>query len=829
MSLTGDTSGELEEIVRQSPAICFTWLPAPGWPVLYVSDNVRRFGYEPEEFVAGGRTYASIIHPDDLSGVQDEVLRHAVDPHDEFTQEYRIMTADGETRWVDDRTRVQRDANGMVTRVQGVVLDITPHKQFDAKLAHARDELSRALHFTESLLEAIPTPVFFKDCLGRYVGCNRAFSEVMGVLPEDINGKTVHECWPGEFADVYHQHDLELMARPHLQVYEAKVIDREGMERSVIYAKNVYFDETDRVAGIVGAFIDISDRKKMEVELRYRLEFERVVMQISTEFVGRHPDDMGAGIDAGLEALGEATGVERAYVFELRGAATKLDATHEWCRPGVASQMQRLQGVPVAAFPSLNEYIPQSQAAAMARVAEPVKEPVEPSAVWVETIRSLLMLPMICAGRVVGFLGIDAMRADRPWSEDDLSLLRVAGEIFANGLGRRQAESQLREAQKLESVGRLAAGVAHDLNNMLTPILGFAQLLRVEMTDSPSALEDLGEIIHAAERSRDLVRQLLAFSRKQILDLKLVELPAVVCGMEKLVRSALRENIDLRIIAPAANRLLYADSGQLEQVILNLAMNAQDAMPHGGTLLIETAEADLDETYCADHSDVEPGSYAMLAISDTGVGMDEQTREHLFEPFFTTKQPGAGTGLGLATVYGIVRQHGGSIWLYSEPGKGTTFKIYLPAADRAALLADAATTPHEAPSVPGSVTIAVVEDDRVVRRLVTSVLTQAGCKIISAASGHECLELLEQHEGPVDLLLTDVIMEDLDGHQLHEEILRRFPHRLGAMKVLFMSGYTHNVIAHHGVLDEGINFIQKPFAVERLVEKVREVLGDTGN
>jgi PAS domain S-box-containing protein len=820
---TASPSTDLAEIVRRSPAICFVWRAAPGWPVAYVTDNVRQLGYEPDEFLSHGRTYASIVHPDDLPRVHEEVVRVEAGQLEEFVQEYRVLTASGETRWVDDRSVVRRDARGHTVAYEGIILDITARKQAELELTRTREELTRNLRFTQSLLSAVPTPVFFKDAQGRYLGCNRAFSEEMGVLPEEIVGKTVQECWPSEYAEEYHRRDLELMRNPQRQVYESKVLDRHKRVRSVIYAKNVVFDESDRVAGIVGAFTDITDLKQMETEILHRLEFERVVMQISTEFVGRHPHEIDEGIDAGLKALGVATGVTRVCLLELRSAATRMDVTHEWCHQGAEQHIDQLQDLVVDDFPMARQQIPRRQTARAAAVTGPPGGKRTEAAT--EVIRSMLLLPMTVATKVLGFLGVDPVRSDRPWSEDDLRLLRVAAEIFANGLDRRDAEAQLGEAQKLESVGRLAAGVAHDLNNMLTPILGFAQLLRPELDGRPEALEDLTEIIHAAERSRDLVRQLLAFSRKQILDLRPVDLPAIVLGMEKLLRSAVRENIDIQYVTPSAKHLILADTGQLEQVIMNLAMNAQDAMPHGGSLVLETSETELDQAYCADHADIEPGRYAMLVMTDNGAGMDKHTREHLFEPFFTTKEPGAGTGLGLATVYGIVKQHGGSIWLYSEPDKGTTFKIYLPIANRAALLADATLARHEVPSMSVGTTVMVAEDDPVVRRLVTSILTQAGCTVLAAATGEECLEMLERHEGRIDLLLTDVIMKDLDGRQLYDEVMRRYGDRLGPMKVLFMSGYTHNVIAHRGVLDEGVNFIQKPFAVERLAEKVREALG----
>jgi PAS domain S-box-containing protein len=805
---------DLDEIIRRSPAIAFVWRAEPGWPVEFVSDSVRQLGYEPEELLSGQRAFASIVHPDDLARVVDEVARYTAEGREEFAQEYRLLTAAGEVRWIDDRTWVRRSATGDVEGYQGIVLDITRRKEAEA-------ELARSLRFTESLLSAIPTPVFFKDAQGRYLGCNRAFTEVMGVTTEEIRGKTVYECWPSEHARTYHERDLELMREPRLQVYDFKVRDQHGRERAVIYAKNVFRDERDQVAGIVGAFIDISDRVRMEQELRRRLELERVVMRISTEFVGRHRDEIEPGIASALEALGETTGVDRSYVFVLRGGGTRMDNTHEWCREGIAPQRERLQDLRVADFPSVHDHILAGRAVAVPRVSElPARSP-ERLEFEAEGIRSLLLVPMTGGSGVLGFLGLDVVREERSWSEDDLSLLRVAGEIFASGLERRRVEDQLREAQKLESVGRLAAGVAHDFNNMLTPILGFAELLLDEVGQRGESRDSVAQIIRAAERSRDLVRQLLAFSRKQILDLRPLELSAVVLGMQALLRRTIREDIELKVIVDDLPCRVRADSGQLEQIVMNLCVNAQDAMPRGGTILIETARVELDASYCDSHPQVRPGPHVMLSLTDTGLGMDERTRAHIFEPFFTTKPRGVGTGLGLATVYGIVRQHGGSIWLYSEPGKGSTFKIYLPAIDAPAPQAAAGGSP--VPALAGPATVMLVEDDEMVRNLVRTILTRAGCSVIAAASGTECLRALEAHPGPLHLLLTDVIMQDMNGRELYEAVQRR---RAGApVKVLFMSGYTHNVIAHHGVLEEGVAFIQKPFSVERLLEKVREVLG----
>lgn len=384
---------------------------------------------------------------------------------------------------------------------------------------------------------------------------------------------------------------------------------------------------------------------------------------------------------------------------------------------------------------------------------------------------------------------------------------------------RARLEEQYRQAQKMESVGRLAGGVAHDLNNLLTPILGFGGLLVEDLQETDPHKEYVRQIIQAAEKSRDLVRQLMAFGRRQVLEFKPLDLNAVVEEFEQLLRHTLHEDIAVQIVPGPSVPTVMGDMGQLEQVIMNLVVNAQDAMPEGGRLTIETGAADLDAAYAARHQGVIPGRYAVLSVSDTGCGIDPETQEHIFEPFFTTKETGKGTGLGLATVYGIVKQHAGNVWVYSEQDKGTTFKVYLPAAAGSA-------GPVEKPEVVpvqhlrGTETILVAEDNAAVRSLAQGVLEQYGYHVLLAENGRMALSIIAGYDRQVDLLLTDVVMPEMNGRQLYANIARDHP----AMKVLYMSGYTENVIGHRGVLDAGVQFIQKPFTVEALAAKVRETL-----
>ena len=383
---------------------------------------------------------------------------------------------------------------------------------------------------------------------------------------------------------------------------------------------------------------------------------------------------------------------------------------------------------------------------------------------------------------------------------------------------RLQLEAQFRQAQKMESVGQLASGIAHDFNNLLTVINGMSDLLLAQISPDDPVHADVREIHRAGERAATLTRQLLAFSRQQILEPRVVSLNSVVAGMESLLRRLLGEDIDLVVVLAPDAGSVKADPGQLEQVMGNLAVNARDAMPQGGQLTIETQNVTLDEDDARQHgAAVPPGSYVRLAVSDSGVGMDEATRARIFEPFFTTKGPGKGTGLGLSTVYGIVKQSHGFIWVYSEVGQGTSFKICLPQ------VTEAAGPDRPGPTVvssSGTETILLVEDSAGLRKLATRVLEPAGYTVLEAATGEEALRLLERYEEPVHLLLSDVVMPGMSGRHLAEQLAQTH----SGMKVLYMSGYTSDTIVRHGVMEAQMPFLNKPFTAAALLRKVREVL-----
>jgi PAS domain S-box-containing protein len=378
-------------------------------------------------------------------------------------------------------------------------------------------------------------------------------------------------------------------------------------------------------------------------------------------------------------------------------------------------------------------------------------------------------------------------------------------------------EEQFHQVQRLESVGRLAAGVAHDLNNLLAPVLGYSELMLDDLPTGTQNHQRAGEIRKAAGKSRDLIRQLLAFSRKQVLSLTTQDLREIVQGMENLLRRALREDILTEFNLTDDPCLVSADRGKVEQVLMNLVVNAQDAMPGGGRLSISVSRVTLDGEHCKTHGGSKPGEYIQLSVTDTGMGIDEETSKHIFEPFFTTKND-MGTGLGLATVYGIVKQHGGNIWFVSRPGHGTEFQVYLPAARAPETIQP---TPLAEPErAPGSELVLVVEDNEMVRNLAVSILRRNGYSVVGAAGGAEVQQLLAERKERLDLLLTDVVMPEVDGKQVRQLVTTAHPE----VKVLFMSGYTRNVITQSGILEPGVCFVQKPFTVQELLAKVRNTL-----
>jgi PAS domain S-box-containing protein len=383
---------------------------------------------------------------------------------------------------------------------------------------------------------------------------------------------------------------------------------------------------------------------------------------------------------------------------------------------------------------------------------------------------------------------------------------------------RTRLEEQLQQAQKMEAIGTLTAGIAHDFNNLLTTIIGGADLVMSKLDDNDPISEPIGDILAAGNSAKNLTRQLLAFSRKQVFEAKLVDINEVIMDMEKMLHRVIREDIKLLTYFESTEGKVKADPLQLEHVLINLAVNAVDAMPDGGKLIIETSDVVLENEYIRAHAVAVPGRYVLLSVSDTGHGMEKAMLDKIFDPFFTTKEREKGTGLGLAMVYGIVKQHGGYIWVYSEPERGSTFKIYLPVADQQET--EKAAEPDTAKALTGSETILVVEDEKIVRDLVCRTLEASGYAILKAKDVYDALRIAKGHADEIDLLITDIVMPGMNGKELNERMTKVIPD----LKVLYMSGYSDNVISHDGFIDDGVKFLQKPFTIGDLTARVRDAL-----
>jgi len=415
-------------------------------------------------------------------------------------------------------------------------------------------------------------------------------------------------------------------------------------------------------------------------------------------------------------------------------------------------------------------------------------------------------------------LGIKVQNRTAELQKANEALLREIEEHKRTSEEKDQLNEQLRQAQKMEAVGQLAGGIAHDFNNLLTVILGYSDLIKQTISEDSPYKTPIRLINDAGNRAKNLTRQLLAFSRKQMLEMRTVDVNRVIGEFENLLRSTIGENIHIKIVPNAIPLMVKADVSQLEQILMNLAINARDAMPEGGFLTIQTSRIDFDESYATRKSDIAPGPYVMIAISDTGVGMDKETLDRIFEPFFTTKALGHGTGLGLATVYGAVKQHGGDIWVYSEPNKGTIFKIFLPVSNEK--LFEEKTKNEAKIKHVGKPTVLVVEDEPSVMGLVCNILDQGGYQVLGSRDEYDAVVIARQSDVPIDLLLTDVIMPNMKGPEVFKKVSTYHP----AARVLYMSGYNEDMISRQGVILNEIYLLQKPFSAESLLEKVSEIL-----
>jgi two-component system, cell cycle sensor histidine kinase and response regulator CckA len=621
-----------------------------------------------------------------------------------------------------------------------------------------------------SFMRFTPAVAFMKSVDGRYVYGNEAWAAQFGKPLEDVIGKTDLELWPPDTAAGFQASDRQVLetAQPFEATVSGLAVD--GMLHWWTTLKFVVEQPGAGGGRLVGGIsIDVTARLRAEYALRASEDRYRSVVELAGSVIVILDED---------NRIVEFNRAAEAFYGLPRNAAIGKEFLQQ-CVP--AGEREQVRGD-----------------LARARGGEAIRDR--------ET-------QVVTDGANHSFLWNASQLVEA--NQHSPGILVIGQDISEL----RRLETQLLLSQRMEGIGRLAGGIAHDFNNLLTAILGHAEMARTDVAPGDPALVNIAEITRAAQRAADLTRQLLAFARRQIIEPRIVDLNGLVLNVDKMLQRLLGEDVELVTVADPKLWHVRIDPGQFEQVLVNLAVNARDAMPEGGRLLIETGNVELDGDFARQHATVQPGPHVLLAVTDTGSGMDPDVLAHIFEPFFTTKEVGKGTGLGLATCYGIVKQNRGSIWVYSELGRGTTFKIYLPRTD-AAVESREAPEPSQADALQSNETVLLVEDEPVVRTLAADALRRHGFQVLTASTGTEALELADQTLRPFDVLVTDVVMPQMGGQQLAEHLRAQTP----ALKVLFISGYTDSVLTRDGVLKPGMTLLQKPFTPGQLVQRVRDLI-----
>ncbi len=736
----------------------------------FVNDALcRDLGYSREELI--GMSYRQYIHEKtatELFRAYDRLYRTG-EPIKLL--EIERIGKDGAKSFAEISTSLIRDSEGKPIGFRGVSRDITERKRAEEALRQSEERY-------RNILETIEDGYYEVDLAGNLTFFNDSLCRISGYPKEELMGMNDRQYTDEENGKkLFQTYNRVYTTGEPAKEFAWEVIRKDGTPKYLEASVSLRKDLSGKPIGFRGIIRDITERKRAEEALRRSEERYRDIIESIQD--GYFEDDL----DGNFTFVNDVVGRHLGYTKEELIGMKYRQYTDEENRRKLYQHFNGLYRTGQPIKPFAVEYIRRDGSKLTAEISV-----------------SLIRDP---EGKPIGFRGISRDITERKQAEEEkLSL-----------------QEQLRQSQKMEAIGQLAGGIAHDFNNLLTVIKGYSQLSLLDLKENDPLCGNIQEIEKATRRATDLTRQLLAFSRRQILDLKVLDLNVLLKDLEKMLRRIIGEDIQLVTLLSEDLGKVKIDPGQIEQVIFNLAVNAKDAMPSGGKLTIETANVELDEEYAHAHVSVAPGRYLRLSISDTGIGMTQEVKERVFEPFFTTKEKGKGTGLGLSMVYGIVKQSNGNVWVYSEPGRGTTFKIYLPRTEEKA---DSLHGQEKTGFFPtGSETILLVEDDELVRDLANRLLKQLGYKVLEATNGQEALGVVKEHDGEtIHLLLTDIVMPQMGGKDLADWLKISRPN----VKVLYTSGYADNAIVHHGVLDPGTHFVQKPFSLKTLSHKVREVL-----
>jgi len=688
------------------------------------------------------------------------------EPHLSF--DWEILRKDGVKRFIESSVSMIRDSKGGGIGFRGIVRDITNRKQVEDTLRESEKRYRQVIENATEIIYSI-------DTKGNFTYGNPADLKATGFSLEELRQYNYQDLVVPEHREgitsIYIKQFRERQATTYV---EFPFFNKSG--EIIWFGQNASLViEDGKVVGFHIIARDITERKRAEEELKKSEERFRELY-----------DNAPVGY----------------FEYNSQGRITSVNRTE---LEMLGYTLEEMIGHPLWKFVAEEGTVRQQILGKIAGTIPPARSLERTYQRKDGTLLPVLIEDRLLRdenGKITGVRSTIQDITDRKRAEEEKAVL----------------QEQLRQSQKIEAIGRLAGGIAHDFNNLLTVIKGYSQLSLIELKEDVPLRGNIEEIKKASEKAADLTRQLLAFSRRQILETRVLDLNTVLRDMDKMLHRLIGEDIELITLLADDLGRVKTDPGWVEQIIMNLAVNARDAMPSVGKLTIETANVELDGAYALNHIAVTPGRYVMLSVSDTGVGMTPEVRQQVFEPFFTTKEKGKGTGLGLSTVYGIVKQSGGNIWVYSEPGKGTTFKIYLPRVDEPLVELKGEVTKEELPR--GDETILVVEDEEDLLKLAERILSRQGYTVLQTSSTSKAVEICKERTQPIHLILTDVVMPQMSGRELVEQC-RKIREDF---KILYMSGYTDNTIVHHGVLAEGLNYIQKPFTVDGLARKVREVL-----
>ncbi len=721
----------------------------------------RQLGYSREEFRA---LRISDIDPFQTPAeVQASIKKVMETGSAEF--EVRHKTKEGEIRDVNVITQLLTISGRRVFYT--IWRDITQHKRADKKLMELNANL-------QALINAIPDMVVFKDVRGRYIAVNKAVETFTGLTRDELVGRTNGEVFPPDVAATSNRSDEEALRGLKPVKSEEQAANKDGEKLFLDTVKAPIYDERSNLTGLVSVTRDITERKQMEEALRASEKFIRSILE---------------SVDEGFIVIDrnyKIVSANKAYLNQAKMPLEKVIGRNCYEISHQIHQACHEAGLDCAVKRTFDTGEPST--------AMHIHQGDEKNPSYVE-IKSYPL-------------------------KDEWGNTISAIEIINNITEKKRLEEQLRHSQKMEAVGQLAGGIAHDFNNILTAIIGYGSLMKMKMDEADPMRFNLQQILDTSERAASLTRGLLTFSRKQTISLRPVSLNASIKNVEKLLRRLIGEDIELKFNLSPEDHIILADSGQIEQILMNLATNARDAMPKGGRLTVSTDHIVFDQEFIRIHGEGKVGMYALISVRDTGSGMDEKTRERIFEPFFTTKETGRSTGLGLSIVYGIVKRHNGYIICDSEPGRGTVFKIYLPMIKSEIAEAEAA-----APlSISGGAeTILIAEDDAAVRALMKEMLVRFGYTVIEAIDGEDAITRFLENREKVRLLVLDVIMPIKNGKEVFEEIRKIRPD----IKVIFASGYMADILQKKGIPEENQNFIAKPLMPTELLKKVRETLDRT--